>query len=68
MGKIEKGVNCSIEGCKNMAVRSVSGIRVEASGLAVKDIRRAYLCESHYREFKKRSREERLVERWRWSV
>jgi len=67
MGRIEKGVNCSVPGCKNIAVRSVSGVKAGRSGLPIKEVRHAYLCKEHYKEFKKNSREERRVEKWRWS-
>lgn len=68
MGKIEKGIKCSVTGCENAAVRSVSGEKTESSGLKVEGTRRAYLCEGHYREFKKKSKGARQVERWRWSA
>jgi len=66
MGRVSKGVKCSVIGCDKPAVRSLSpqripsALRVEASG------RRAYLCRDHYKEFKKLIREEKLIERWRY--
>ena len=33
MGKIEKGVSCSVTGCKNPAVKSVSRSQLAGSGL-----------------------------------
>jgi len=67
MGRIDKGVNCSVPGCNKVAVRSVSGAKAERSGLGIKQVRQAYLCKEHYKELKKNSREERRVEKWRWS-
>ncbi len=68
MGKVSKGVKCSVAGCEEKAVKSVSaqripsGMKVEAAG------RRAYLCEFHWKQFKKLTREERRVERMRYGV
>jgi len=56
MGRVKKGVQCSVKGCTQLA---------KAAGLDVEG-RRAYLCEEHYKEFKRRRRRERLVERWRF--
>ena len=68
MGKIEKGVGCSVSGCTEKAIRSVSVARAERANLKVGDSRRVYLCEAHYREFKKRSRKDQRLERLRWSA
>ena len=67
MGKVSKGVKCSVVGCENRAVKSVSaqripsGMKVEAAG------RRAYLCEKHWKEFKKLTKDERRIERLRYT-
>ncbi len=65
MGRIEKGQKCSVVGCEEQAVRSVSGAKAEGAGLKI-DGKKAYLCESHYKEYKKESKATRQVERWRW--
>lgn len=65
MGKIEKGVKCSVEGCGQMAVRSLSAEKVDSAGLKVKESRRAYLCEGHYKEFKKKTKKAKMLEKWR---
>lgn len=67
MGKIERGVKCSVVDCADPAVKSVSGEKVEAAGLKVEG-KKAYLCEAHYREYKKKSKAARQVERWRWTA
>jgi len=67
MGKIAKGIKCSVAGCEEQAVKSIAvqripqSMKIEASG------RRAYLCKKHYKEFKKLTRQERKVERWRYA-
>lgn len=64
MGRIEKGAKCTVEGCGRDAVRSISTPKARAAGLKVGG-RRAYLCEEHYKEYKRGSRKEKLVEKWR---
>ncbi len=65
MGRVDKGVKCSVTGCGNQAVRSLSAERVTEVGLKVEGSRRAYLCKDHYKELKKKSRKDRRLERWR---
>ncbi|MFQ6054064.1 MAG: hypothetical protein ACE5OO_07555, partial [Candidatus Bathyarchaeia archaeon] len=62
-----KGIRCSVAGCDGEAVRSISALKAEAAGMEVEG-RRAYLCREHYKAFKKRSRMERRVERWRHGI
>ena len=67
MGRVEKGVKCSVAGCRADAVRSIAFKRVSEAGLRLSgESRRAYLCEAHYREFKKARRSLDKVERMRW--
>lgn len=71
MGRISKGETCSVEGCDQPAVRSLSP--VEASVLEklgyklVEKHRRIYLCEKHYKEYKKLRKKEERLEKWRYS-
>jgi len=67
MGKIKKGTKCSVANCSEEAVRSVSVDRAKGAGLDVEG-RRAYLCKEHYKTYKKGSKEERRVERWRHGI
>jgi len=54
MGKISKGVTCSVNGCNNAAVRSLSTNRIKDAGLDVDASKRqSYLCKEHYKEWKK---------------
>ena len=66
MGKIAKGVKCSVVGCDQPAVRSLSSEKVIRVGLNVEHGRRAYLCREHYKEYKRRTKNERRIERWRY--
>jgi hypothetical protein len=68
MGRVSKGVNCSVAGCGNKAVRSISAERAGSAKLTVPEKGRVFLCEDHYKELKKKLKKERMIERWRWSV
>jgi hypothetical protein len=68
VGKTASGVKCSVPGCGNQAVRSVSQAEVQAAGLSTRETRRAYLCRDHYKELKKRRRENKRIERWRYKA
>jgi len=67
LGRISKGQKCSVVGCEAPAVRSLPAGKVREAGLNVAEGRRAYLCEEHYKEFKRRTRKERKLEKWRFS-
>ena len=67
MGRVAKGVKCSVKGCEKDAVRSLPRDKVSSSGLKVDDeTRRAYLCKDHYKEYKKGSKKDKLLEQWRY--
>ena len=66
MGRIEKGVKCNVSGCGKEAVRSLSAAKVKAAGLKVTDDKHAYLCKEHYKEFKKKTKKDRTLERLGW--
>jgi len=67
LGKVGKGAKCSVSGCSKDAARSLSAEKVRMAGLSVgSSEKRAYLCENHYKEFKKRTKKERKIEQWRF--
>jgi len=67
MGRIAKGVKCSVSGCSKDAVRSISSAKVKSAGLNISsNERRAYLCKEHYKEYKKKTKKEKKVEQWRY--
>jgi len=74
MGKVKHGITCSVEGCTEPAARSFSAdkvteaFRTASIGLKAGRARRAYLCEKHYKVFKKQQRTEKKVEKWRYSA
>lgn len=66
MGRVAKGVSCSVEGCGAVAKRSISRVQLaevfEVSG----DSRRVYLCDEHYKVWKKATRKQRELEKARF--
>jgi len=66
LGRVAKGVKCSVVGCNKEAVRSLSAEKVSAAGLKVGTARRTYLCRDHYKEFKKETKKEKMLEKWRY--
>ena len=67
MGRIDKGVRCTVSGCGHDAVRSLSTEKVRSAGLSVGGSeRRAYLCKEHYKEYKKKTKKDKQLEKWRY--
>ena len=68
MGRITKGMHCSVIGCEKDAIRSISLIQVskylELRGETT--VRRAYLCKEHYKEYKKKSKKDKKTEKLRY--
>ncbi|HZC88738.1 MAG TPA: hypothetical protein VE199_03890 [Nitrososphaera sp.] len=68
MGRVDKGVNCSVSGCGNTAERSISGTKASmAPDLGLGGSKHVYLCKEHYKEWKKTTKEDRKNERSRWA-
>ena len=65
VGRIDKGESCSVSGCSNAAERSISADKVKAAGLKIGNDKRAYLCKEHYKEYKKKSKKDKLLDKWR---
>jgi len=67
LGRIGKGEKCSVSGCGQEAVRSLSAEKVRSAGFNVgSGERRAYLCKNHYKEYKKKTKKEKTIEQWRY--
>jgi hypothetical protein len=67
VGRIEKGVKCSVSGCSREAVRSISAEKVKAAGLGVSNKEsRAYICKEHYKEYKKKTKKDKTLDKWRY--
>jgi len=58
-----------VSGCSRDAVRSLSTEKVKSAGLNVgSGEKRAYLCREHYKEFKKKTKKDKTIEKWRYNV
>ncbi len=69
MGRIDKGVKCSVSGCSREAARSVSSDKAKTAGLNVgSGEKRAYLCKEHYKELKKKTKKDKTLEKWRYGA
>lgn len=60
--------SCDIVGCDKTAERAVSGKKVDKAGLRLSSNpdKNAHLCKDHYREFKKKTKKDRVIERLDW--
>ncbi|MEM4729575.1 MAG: hypothetical protein QXH42_07450 [Thermoplasmata archaeon] len=59
---------CMVAGCTSPAVRSIPLKKVQgniSAGLKT-EARRVHLCKMHYKEYKRRTREERIVNSLAW--
>jgi hypothetical protein len=68
MGIISKGAKCNVEGCQEDGSRSLNTAKVENAGLLVNSTgKKTVLCREHYKEWKKESKDDRDLERARYS-
>jgi hypothetical protein len=66
---VDKGLKCSVSGCNLQAARSISNVKVKNAGLNISNReRRAYLCKQHYKEYKKKTKKDKIIEKWRYGV
>ena len=65
---MRNGKSCSIKGCNEKSVRSISISRLSKIGMDVEGVKKAHLCSLHYKEFKKKSKDTRKVEQWRFKT
>ena len=68
MGRIDKGQKCSVVGCSRDAERSIPVDKAKSAGLNVSSEKRAYLCKEHYKEYKKKTKKDKQLEKWRYSA
>ncbi|RLE89464.1 MAG: hypothetical protein DRJ49_02875 [Thermoprotei archaeon] len=68
VGKVSKGIKCSVVGCEKQAYKSVNmaNIRQSEFNLPLNVSRtRAYLCKEHYRQFKRHTKKLKKFDKWR---
>ncbi len=67
MGIVAKGAKCNVNGCNDDGARSLNTGKVERAGLEVSSIgKKSVLCKTHYKEWKKESKDDRDLERARY--
>ncbi len=67
MGVIARGAKCDVSGCDNDGVRSLNARKVDDAGMDLStSAKKAVLCRTHYREWKKETRGDRDLERARY--
>ena len=60
---------CGVKGCSSPALRSLPTKKVTgniSAGLKSDEPRRTHLCKEHYREYKKKTKDERLTDTLAW--
>jgi len=67
LGRIDKGQKCTVRNCSKDAVRSVNVAKAKLAGLDVQG-KTAYVCEEHYKQFKKGNKKTDQIERWRHGI
>jgi hypothetical protein len=56
-----------VSSCSRDAERSIPVDKAKAAGLNVNSSeKRAYLCKAHYKEYKKKSKKDKTLEKWRY--
>jgi thymidine kinase len=69
LGRIDKGVKCSVGGCSRDAVRSLSTGKAKSAGLSIgSSEKRVYVCRDHYKEFKKKTKKDKTIDKWRYGT
>ncbi|WP_428324110.1 hypothetical protein [Nitrosopumilus sp.] len=67
MGLVSKGAKCNVDGCDDDGARSLNTAKVENAGLRVNSAgKKTVLCKTHYKEYKKESKDDRELERARF--
>ncbi len=66
LGRIDKGVKCTVTGCSKEAERSIPLDKAKAVLNVSSSEKRAYLCKEHYKEYKKKSKKDKTLEKWRY--
>lgn len=59
---VEDDEKCVVVGCDRSAERSIAKDLAEEAGLKIEESsKRAHLCKEHYKEYKKKSKEDRKI-------
>ena len=67
MGVVNKGAKCNVDGCDEDGVRSLNTKKIEDAGLRLNSSgKKSVLCKTHYKEWKKETKDDRSLERSRF--
>jgi len=67
MGVVNKGAKCNVDGCDGDGVRSLNTKKIEDAGLRLNSSsKKSVLCKTHYKEWKKETKDDRDLERARY--
>ena len=69
MGLVNKGAKCNVDGCDEDGVRSLNTKKIEDAGLRLNSSgKKSVLCKSHYKEWKKETKDDRSLDRARFDI
>ncbi len=63
---MKENQKCDVQGCDNDAIKSVPGEKAKEIFSLKVNSRRVHLCKDHYKEYKKKTKKERDIERLGW--
>ena len=67
MGLVNKGAKCNVDGCDGDGVRSLNTKKIEDAGLRQNSSsKKSVLSKTHYKEWKKETKDDRDLERARY--
>ncbi|MEL9998660.1 MAG: hypothetical protein QXG55_00740 [Thermoplasmata archaeon] len=63
---MKKNQKCDVQGCNNDAVKTVPGEKAKNIFSLNGNLKRVHLCKEHYKEYKKKTKKDREIERLGW--
>ena len=66
MGKVAKGVNCSVSGLRNPLVKDLYIAMLSRQAVKSVGERRVFLCHEHFKVWKKATKKDRELDRVRF--
>lgn len=69
LGRVDKGIRCSVFSCNRKATRSISAEKVRSAGFNFdSNEKRVYLCKEHYKNYKRKTKKDKILDKWRYGV
>lgn len=63
---MKEGQTCDVNGCENEAVKTVARDKAQTIFSLKGNSRHVHLCKEHYKEFKKKTKKDREIDRIGW--